>query len=100
MDEALILDEDYYKEAMTYFLTKDIYDEVIDELDDYFNKCNNKYLKKSKASKIRYNLFQLNRPERKKKSTCPYCKKEMLNVNYKKHFKSQKHIKKYGNITD
>ena len=98
MNESLILNEEYINEAMTYFLTKDNYEMVIDELNEYFNKCNNKYIKKSKSDNFRNALFKLNRTERKKKVKCSYCNKEVLNVNYKRHLKTKKHIKKYGII--
>jgi len=103
MDEDELLkklNEGYYEEAVQYFETERKYDIVIDELRELFFHYNNKYVCKSKISKLHKTLWDLNRPERKNKKTCPYCNKEMLVSNYTKHFKTKSHINKYGIITE
>ena len=94
------LEEGYYEEAIQYFETERKYDIVIDELKDLLNEYNNKYASKKNTNKIRQSMWELNREERKRKKTCPYCKKEMLITNYAKHFKSRTHKLRYGVITN
>jgi len=103
MEESLLLkklEEGYYEEAIQYFETERKYDIVIDEMKELFNKYNNKYASKKNTNKLRRSMWDLNREERKRKKTCPYCKKEMLISNYAKHFKSKNHIALYGVITN
>lgn len=103
MDEELLLkqlEDGVYEEAIQYFETERKYDIVIDELKTLFNKYNNKYASKKNTNKLRRSMWDLNREERKRKKTCPYCKKEMLITNYAKHFKSKTHIALYGVITN
>ena len=103
MDEELLLkqlENGVYEEAIQYFETERKYDIVIDEMKELFNKYNNKYASKKNTNKLRRSMWDLNREERKRKKTCPYCKKEMLITNYAKHFKSKTHIALYGVITN
>ena len=103
MDEELLLkqlEDGVYEEAIQYFETERKYDIVIDEMKELFNKYNNKYASKKNTNKLRRSMWDLNREERKRKKTCPYCKKEMLITNYAKHFKSKTHIALYGVITN
>ena len=103
MEEKLLmekLEEGYYEEAIQYFETERKYDIVIDSMKDIFNKYNNKYASKKDTNKLRRSMWDLNREERKRKKTCPYCKKEMLITNYAKHFKSKTHILRYGVIAN
>ena len=95
----LKLEEGYYQEALQYFDTERKNDIVIDEMKDLFAEYNNKYASKKNSNKFRRYLWDLNREERKRKKTCPYCKKEMLITNYAKHFKSRTHRLRYGVIT-
>ncbi len=100
-DELLLqLENGGYEEAIQYFETGRKYDIVIDSMKDMFNKYNNKYASKKDTNKLRRSMWELNREKKKKKKTCPYCKKEMLISNYAKHFKSKAHISKYGVITN
>ena len=102
MDEELLLkqlEDGVYEEAIQYFETERKNDIVIDEMKDMFNKYNNKYASKKNTNKLRRYMWELNRQERKRKRTCPYCKKEMLISNYAKHFKSKTHMNLYGVIT-
>ena len=103
MDEELLLkqlENGVYEEAVQYFETERKYDIVIDSMKELFNKYNNKYASKKNTNKLRRSMWDLNREERKRKKTCPYCKKEMLITNYAKHFKSKTHIALYGVITN